>query len=200
MNLTMNLEDVRQTYNDWAPVYNPTHSWTMPKRRTARLALGLQLGDRVLDLACGTGLNFPHLCELVGARGRVVGIDLSPRMLTIARQLIAARGWQNVEAREADAAQLPFPDESFDKVICSYALNIIPDYVQAIREVRRVLVPGGRFISLEMRAEMHALQRFWRICAVDISHDTVGGLRAVFGNVQVSRSWFGMVFMVTAIK
>lgn len=200
MNLTMDVKKVRQTYNNWAPIYNPTHGWTLPKRRTARLALGLQPGDRVLDLACGTGLNFPHLRQLVGVQGRVVGIDLSPRMLAIARQSITAHGWQNVETREADAAQLPFPDKSFDKVICSYALNIIPDYSQAIREVRRVLIPGGRFVSLEMRSDLHALQRFWRICAVDMSHDTMGSLRAVFGNVQVSRSWFGMVFMVTAIK
>lgn len=193
----MNLEEVRKTFNDWAPVYNPTHSWTLPKRRAARLALGLRPGDRALDLACGTGLNFPHLCELVGEGGQVVGVDLSPGMLDIARRLIAARGWKNVETREADAAQLPFPDESFDQVICSFALNIIPDYVQAIREVKRVLVPSGRSVSLEMHLGIHALAH---ICAVDVSHDTLGGLREVFGDVQVSHYWLGTISIATATK
>lgn len=200
MNVTITLEDVRKTYNDWAPVYNPTHGWTLLKRRTACRALGLQPGDRVLDLACGTGLNFPYLRELVGEGGHVVGVDLSPRMLAIARQLITARGWQNVETREANAAQLPFPDESFDKVICSYALNIIPDYVQAIREVRRVLVSGGRFVSLDVRSGIHALPWIWRICAIDMSHDPLGGLREVFGDVQVRQYWLGMVLIATATK
>ncbi len=198
----MNLEEVRKTYNDWAPVYNPTHGWTLPKRRAARLALELQPGDRVLDLACGTGLNFPHLRELVGEQGYVVGVDLSPRMLDIARQLIAGRGWRNVETRQADAAQLPFPDESFDKAICSYALIIIPDFVQAIREVQRVLVPGGRFVSLEMRLEIRSLPHWLQphFCAMDMSHEPLVGLREVFGNVQERHSWLGMISIATGTK
>ena len=62
----MNLDAVRKTFTDWAPIYNPSHGWTLPKRRAARLALYLRPGDRVPDLACGMGLNFPHLHELVG--------------------------------------------------------------------------------------------------------------------------------------
>src|SRR5512146_777375 len=117
----MNLDTVRKTFTDWAPFYNPTHGWTLPKRRAARLALALQRGDRVLDPACGTGLNFPYLREMVGERGHVVGADLTPAMLDIARKLIATKGWKNVEVREADAANLPFGDASFDKVLISFA-------------------------------------------------------------------------------
>jgi ubiquinone/menaquinone biosynthesis C-methylase UbiE len=54
----MNFDTVRKTFTVWAPFYNPTHSWTLPKRRAARLALDIQPGDRVLDIACGTALNF----------------------------------------------------------------------------------------------------------------------------------------------
>ena len=69
----MNLDTVRKTFADWAPFYNPTHGRTLPKGYAARLALGLRPGDCVLDLACGTGLNFPHLREFVGDQGQVVG-------------------------------------------------------------------------------------------------------------------------------
>jgi demethylmenaquinone methyltransferase/2-methoxy-6-polyprenyl-1,4-benzoquinol methylase len=200
----MNLEQVRHTFTKWAPIYNATHAWTLPGRRAARLALGARPGDRVLDLACGTGLNLPHLRELVGDRGSVVGVDLTPAMLEVARRLIAARGWQNVQVREADAAQLPFPDESFDKAIATFALNIIPDHVRAIAEVKRVLVPGGRFVSLEMRSGPHRLPGWLKplpqICAVDMTHHTLDELKRVFGVVQVHHYWLGIIFLAIVAK
>ncbi len=200
----MSLDAVRKTFTDWAPIYDATHAWTLPKRRAARLALDLRPGDRVLDLGCGTGLNFSHLRELVGERGQVVGVDLTPAMLDIARKMIAVHGWRNVEVREADAANLPFPDASFDKVIVSYALNIIPEYMKAIEEARRVLVPGGRFVALEMRAGIHSLpawlQPLPHICAVDMGRDTLSALRHFFGEVEVDNYWLGMVFIAIARK
>ena len=200
----MNLEAVRKTFTDWAPIYNPTHGWTLPKRRAARLALDVKPGDRVLDLACGTGLNFSHLRELVDEQGQVIGLDLTPAMLDIARQLIDAKGWKNVEVREADAANLPFPDSSFDKVIVTFALNIIPEYVRAIEEVRRVLVPGGRFVALEMRAGIHSLPAWLQpvphICAVDMSHDTLNEIERAFKEVEVYNYWLKMIFVAVARK
>lgn len=200
----MNLDAVRKTFTDWAPFYNPTHSWTLPKRQAARLALDLKLGDRVLDLACGTGLNFPHLRELVGEHGQVVGVDLTPAMLEIARKMIATKGWKNVEVREADAAHLPFPDASFDKVIISFALNIIPEYQRAIEEVWRVLIPSGRFVALEMRAGIHSLpawlQPLPHICAVDMNHDSLNAMRQTFNEVEVHNYWLGMIFVAVATK
>ncbi len=200
----MNLAAVRKIFTDWAPIYNATHAWTLPKRRVARLALGLRPGDRVLDLACGTGLNFPHLRELVGERGQVVGVDITPAMLEVARRLIAKRGWKNVEVHEADAANLPFPEASFDKAMVSYALLIIPDYVKAIEEVRRVLVPGGRFVALEMRAGIHSLPAWLQpaphTCGADMSHDPLGALRHSFGEVETHHYWLGMINIAVAKK
>jgi phosphatidylethanolamine/phosphatidyl-N-methylethanolamine N-methyltransferase len=200
----VNLDTVRKTFTDWAPFYNPTHSWTLPKRRAARLALDLKPGDRVLDLACGTGLNLPHLRELVGDHGQVVGVDLTPAMLDIARKMIKAKSWKNVEVREADAADLPFPDASFDAVIISFALTIIPESVKAIEEVQRVLIPGGRFVALEMRAGMHSIpawvQPLPHICGVDMSHDTLAEIGHVFGPLKVNKYWFGTLFVAVATK
>lgn len=200
----MNLDEVRKVYDQWAPYYNPTHSWSLPKRRAARLALGVRPGDRVLDLACGTGLNFSHLHELVGDNGKIIGVDLSPAMLDVARRLITKRGWKNVEVREADAALLPFPDASFERVICDFALNIIPDYEQALHEVRRVLVPGGRFVSLEMQSGPHAtpgwFHRVAPICAVDVSHQTLEAIQRVFPEVRVQYFLAKMLFLAVATK
>ena len=200
----MNLDTVRKTFTDWAPFYNPTHGWTLPKRRIARLALDIKSGDCVLDLACGTGLNLPHLHELVGENGQVVGADLTPAMLDIARKMIDAKGWKNVQLREADAANLPFPDASFDKVIVSFALSIIPDYVKALEEVQRVLVPGGRLVALEMRGGIQSLpgwlQPLPHICAVDMSHDTLSAIRRIFQDVEIHNYWMGMLFVAIAKK
>lgn len=200
----MSLDIIRNTYTSWAPIYNATHAWTLPGRRAARLALGIQPGDRVLDLACGTGLNFLHLRQLVGDRGSIVGVDLTPAMLEAARRVILAQGWKNVEVFEADAAQLPFPDLSFDKAICTFALNIIPDYVRAIAEVRRVLVPGGKFAALEMRLGFDSLPRWLQvlphICGVDITHRTLDELKRLFGDVLVNHYWRGMIFLAIVVK
>ncbi len=204
MGTPTSLEDVRSTYTRWAPIYNATHAWTLPRRHEAHLALGLRPGDRVLDLACGTGLNFPDLRKMVGDAGQVVGVDLSPAMLDVARRLVAARGWKNVELREVDAASLPIPDGFFDSVFCAYALNIIPDYERAIQEMKRVLMPGGRFVSLEMESKIHSvpgwLQPVPHVCAMDMTHRTLDAIRNTFADVQVKDYWMGMIHIAVARK
>ena len=104
-------------------------------------AASLAPGDRVLDVACGTGVVAREAARRLGERGRVVGLDASACMLDRARA--AAPG---VEWREGDAAALPFPDESFDDVLCQAALMFLPDRVGALREMRRVLRPGGTLV------------------------------------------------------
>ncbi|MHB0870184.1 MAG: methyltransferase domain-containing protein, partial [Chloroflexota bacterium] len=168
----------------------------------------LQGGDRVLDVACGTGLGFQLLRELVGDDGHVTGVDLTPAMLDIARQRIARHGWGNVEVREADAADLPFPDATFDKVACMYGMSIIPDFAEAIAEVARVLVPGGRFVVLDVKLSDNALVRWLtpvflrmgHICAVDLSHRTIDELRRMFAEVQVHEYRAGLVHVAVATK
>ncbi len=200
----VSLDSVRKTFTGWAPFYNSTQGWILPKRRVARLALNLQPGERVLDLACGTGLNFRHLREGVGERGRIVGVDLTPAMLEVARKVIGANGWMNVEVRETDAAALPFPDASFDKVIMTFALHVIPDRMRAIEEVRRVLVPGGKFVTLEMRTATlfvpARLQQLLGIRAGDMSCREIEEIRGVFEEVEVRNYWRKMIFIVVARK
>lgn len=195
-------------FTRWAPYYDATHAWTLPYRREARLALGAEQGDRVLDVGCGTGLNFAHLRELVGDEGRVTGVDLSPDMLDIARKRIARRGWENVEVYEANAQELPFPDGSFDGAIATFAMMFIPDYARAITEVARVLAPGGRFVVLDFRATNNALLRWlnpmlvrgMRLATAELTHRTIDEMRRVFPKVEVRERWAGFAYIAMASK
>ena len=103
----------------------------------------LQAGDRVLDAACGTGVvtrvaaqRFRHLAHLVG-------VDLNPGMLDVARSHTPTTGVP-VEWRQGDLGALPFLDSRFEVVLCQQGLQFVPDPGAALREMRRVLVPGGR--------------------------------------------------------
>jgi SAM-dependent methyltransferase len=103
-----------------------------------------QPGERVLDLACGTGVVTRHLAPVVGPGGSIVGVDINPAMLEVARGASTAPG-VSVEWREADAQQLPLEPDSFDLAMCQQGLQFVPDRLKALREVHRVLKPGGRF-------------------------------------------------------
>jgi ubiquinone/menaquinone biosynthesis C-methylase UbiE len=94
-------------------------------------------GD-TLEVAIGTGLNLP----LYPPRIKLTGIDYSPAMLAIAKQRAQELG-RDVDLREADAEELPFPDSSFDTVVCTFSLCAIPDDAHAVSEMTRVLRPGG---------------------------------------------------------
>jgi ubiquinone/menaquinone biosynthesis C-methylase UbiE len=100
-------------------------------------------GERVLDVACGTGLVARAAAKRVGSAGRVVGVDLNPAMIGVARSLPVPAG-APIEWLERDALDLRFEDVSFDVVLCQQGLQFFPDKAAAMREMRRVLKHGGR--------------------------------------------------------
>jgi SAM-dependent methyltransferase len=107
-------------------------------------------GEAVLDLGCGAGFDTFMAAFAVGPQGCVAGIDLSPEMLAIAELGRAEARLTNVEFREAAVEALPFPDASFDIALSNGVLNLIPDKPAALREVFRVLKPGGRLQACDM--------------------------------------------------
>jgi ubiquinone/menaquinone biosynthesis C-methylase UbiE len=108
---------------------------------------------KVLEVAVGTGRNFPFYAQGV----RLTGIDLSPPMLEIARKRADELG-VDADLREGDAQQLPFPEASFDTVVCTLSLCNIPDDRRAIAEMKRVLRPGGTLLLLD---HVRASSKVW---------------------------------------
>lgn len=104
-------------------------------------ASDLQAGDRVLDVACGTGVLARAAAKQVGPGGTVIGLDPDDGMLAV-----AARHAERIEWRSGVAESLPFDDDSFDAVVSQFGLMFFDDPRQALREVRRVLRPGGRTV------------------------------------------------------
>jgi demethylmenaquinone methyltransferase/2-methoxy-6-polyprenyl-1,4-benzoquinol methylase len=105
-------------------------------------------GQRVLDLGCGPGVNFPALAGAVGPGGRVVGVDASGGMVRRARTEAASVDGACSVVR-ADAGTLPVPDAAFDRAFSTLAVSAIPDGRAAVGEVARALRPGGRFVVLD---------------------------------------------------
>jgi arsenite methyltransferase len=107
-------------------------------------------GETVLDLGCGAGLDLYLYAQKIGATGRLIGLDLSEAMLAKARDNFASLGIKNVEWLHASADAIPLPDESVDLVTANGIFNLSPDKGAAMREVTRVLKPGGRTIFAEI--------------------------------------------------
>ncbi|MCW5688466.1 MAG: methyltransferase domain-containing protein [Pseudolabrys sp.] len=113
-----------------------------------------QPGERVLDLACGTGIVARRAAPLVGDGGSVVGLDLRPGMIAKARSLPAPEG-AAIDWREGDATALPFAAGTFDLVLCQQGLQFFPDRTAAAAEMRRVLADGGRAVLAVWRGLEH---------------------------------------------
>src|SRR5712692_2296344 len=102
-------------------------------------------GERVVDIACGTGIVARTAAGRIGNSGRVAGVDLNPSMLEAAARA-SAGSRPSIEWLEAKAESVPFEDESFDVVLCQQGLQFFPDRSAALREMRRLLAPGGRVL------------------------------------------------------
>jgi SAM-dependent methyltransferase len=128
-----------ERWHDWqAQVMQPVIEWYVRATEAAP-------GRRILDAACGTGIPALALAERVGPDGCVVATDVSLEMLAATRRKAAASGLANVVTREANAAAIGGPDCAYDAVTCKDGLMFCTDIVAALRELRRVLKPGGRY-------------------------------------------------------
>lgn len=148
-------EFVRDVFNSIAHRYdllNTLLSFNQDKawRRFAALQCGLKPGMQVLDVACGTGMLSFELARRVGPTGQVIGVDFCPAMLKKAEANRAHQSYSEVVTfKQGNAVDLAFPDDFFDCATIAFALRNVPDVSRTISEMKRVIRPGGRVISLE---------------------------------------------------
>jgi SAM-dependent methyltransferase len=146
-----------------------------------------QPGEHVLDVACGTGALTRLMAAAVGPQGRVFGLDLSPDMLAVARGLPL----EQIEWRDGSADDLPFEADSFDAVCCAFGLMFFPEQTAAMREMRRVLKPGGRLMVavwgsiLKCPGQM-AMQKSWQR-HFDVDHSSLFGIQHSLGDASAVR-------------
>jgi demethylmenaquinone methyltransferase/2-methoxy-6-polyprenyl-1,4-benzoquinol methylase len=150
-------EHLIETYRKKAKHYDITcRLYPVPgyPQRTQRLravqALGLRPGDRVVDIACGTGLNFPLIEEAIGPDGHIVGVDLTDAMLAQAQHRLETNGWSNISLVQADAASFDFPT-GVDAILSTYALCQVPECAEVIAHGAAALAQGGRWVVLDLK-------------------------------------------------
>jgi ubiquinone/menaquinone biosynthesis C-methylase UbiE len=133
------------TYNAAADHFDdgPLAFWDRYGRGTVE-RLGVKPGSTVLDVGCGSGASAIPAAQAVGPRGRVIGVDLAERLLALAQAKAGAQSLSNIEFRQGDMEALGYPDETFDAVICVFAIFFVPDMVKQVRELWRMVRPGGQ--------------------------------------------------------
>jgi ubiquinone/menaquinone biosynthesis C-methylase UbiE len=140
-------------------------------------------GDRVIDIACGTGIVARIAAARVGPSGAVAGVDLNPGMLNVAQSLKTKDGAASVQWQEASADRLPFPDGSFDIAYCQLGLQFFADRPAALREMRRVLSTKGRLAVMVWCGikESPGFEAFAEILERNVSPAAATIMRAPFG-------------------
>ena len=129
--------------------------------------------ETVLDLACGTGDITFEVARRID-RGSGIGLDITEGMLNIAERKRRASDLKHVSFNRADILSVPFPDESFDRVTGGYALRNVPDLTAALAEIKRVLKPGGRFLSLDFGHPRSHIYRWLYLRYLTIVGSAVG--------------------------
>jgi len=158
LDAALEKRQVERAYEFYAPVYDLVFDWIFAPARSAAISqLRLQPEDSVLEIGIGTGLNLP----LYPATVRLTGIDLSSEMLDKAIERVQELGMPNVTLKVMDATSLDFGDNEFDKAVATYTISAVPDPVGVLREMRRVVKPGGTLVILNhFRSERRLTGRF----------------------------------------
>jgi phosphatidylethanolamine/phosphatidyl-N-methylethanolamine N-methyltransferase len=156
MELELDNETVTRAYARWAPVYDLVFGAVFERGRHAAIAAAERVGGRILEVGVGTGISLPDYSR----SNRLFGIDISEPMLRKAQERVSTLGLGNVEGLAVmDAADLSFPDASFDVIVAQYVITAVPDPEAALDEFARVLKPGGEIVLVSRIGAEAGLRR-----------------------------------------
>ena len=157
MDAALEKRQVKRAYKLYAPAYDFVFDWIFhPGREAAIGLLGAERDHHILEVGIGTGLNLP----LYPSHCRITGIDLSEEMLEKAEEKVAELCLGNVTLRAMDATVMDFGDDEFDGAVATYTISAVPDPIGVLREMRRVVKPGGNIVLLNhFRSQKPAIGR-----------------------------------------
>jgi phosphatidylethanolamine/phosphatidyl-N-methylethanolamine N-methyltransferase len=148
---------------NWYDLFSPLYDRTFQKKyrpywQAAVKALDLKLGDTVLDIGCGTGLNFEAIINEIGPQGKLIGVDFSDKMLARARDRINTHGWENVHVLQRDARKLTVKDfepvigedAPIDRILTTLGFSVFPDWQAVFDNAFGLLRSGGRYAIMDV--------------------------------------------------
>lgn len=211
--MALNKTEIVQVYRRRARHYNFTaqlyyligfREWAYRKR--AVKALSLKRGDTVVEIGCGTGLNFRLFEDAVGAEGKIMGVDMTDRMLEGAREAARENHWENVDLTLSDATSYRFP-RGIQGVLSTFAITLIPEYKDIIRNAAEALMPDGRMVILDFKMPSGWLRRLVPLMAyltrpfavtLDLaSRHPWEAMQKYFSQVSVQECFGGMVYIAS---
>lgn len=202
----MAKSSVQNFYRYHATIYDSTRWMILHGRRRAVDLLKLRRDSRVLEIGCGTGLNFTHVLRHLDAdSGRLTGLDFSQDMLVRAEKRAARKGWRNVELRQADAVTMSL-DQKFDGILFAYSITMIPDWPAALRRAFDHLEVGGRMVVLDFGGfggwgPLGPVMRGWLKLNHVVTRDSyIDEMTRVFGRIELQHWLGGYNFTVVGRK
>ena len=214
--MVLDLDSGKRVY-DWLGAHERVYSalrWSVCFGIEGRLqelavdAVGLKKGDVVLDLACGAGVNLPHLLSRVGSAGKILAVDHSDGMLNAARSRTDLKACANVDFQQADAAHLELPAGSLNGAICTFGLSAMPGELAALRRVAAAMKPGVRFVALDAKVFTGFARVFNPIAGPlfkyttnwNYKKDVIRSIREVFEEIDIDEYNCGCNFIAVAKK
>lgn len=177
-------------------------------RKKAIASLNLTGNSIVLDVACGTGLNFKIIESYLRNDGRLVGVDLSPGVLKAAERQIIKRKWTNIELVNMSITDYE-PGILFDAALCTFAMEIMPDYGAAVDKIFHLLKPEGKFAVIGMRLSSRMPYKLgnpfmeWfsrKFGAIDLHQDVAAYIKSKCNEVDYEECFGGFYYILSTSK
>ena len=214
--MALTTREIERIYETRAPLYDFTANLyyllgyrEMEYRRRAITELDPRPGQTVVELCCGTGLNFRLIEQKIGAAGRLIGVDFSEGMLRQAKRRVERMGWQNVELVHHDVATFHFPAE-VDRVLSTFALTVVPQYDLVIARAHEALSSGGKLVLLDLKKPEGKNESLVRLAAMMVRPFAVTldlaarhpweSVARYFEDCRLENLYFGFTYIVSGWK